>query len=100
MVAKEIRKTKSQVGAPKIGDTKKNQFEVAWVEEGNPLIKLSTIEDKVWPAVCVGCFLYGLLSAGDWADGKYFQPIIDGTGLFDGVAVVLFFIGIYRLYFK
>jgi len=70
------------------------------VEEGNPLIKLSTIEDKVWTAICAGCFLYGLLSAGDWADGKYFQPIIDGTGLFDGVAVVLFFIGIYRLYFK
>lgn len=70
------------------------------MEEGNPLIKLSTIEDKVWTAICAGCFLYGLLSAGDWADGKYFQPIIDGTDLFDGVAVVLFFIGIYRLYFK
>ena len=31
------------------------------------MIKLSTIEDKVWTVICVGCFLYGLLSAGDWA---------------------------------
>jgi hypothetical protein len=65
-----------------------------------PLIKFSTFEDKVWTVICVGCFLYGLLTTGDWADGKYFKPIIDGTALFDGVAVVLFFIGIYRLYFK
>ena len=65
-----------------------------------PLIKISTFEDKVWTVICVGCFLYGLLTTGDWADGKYFKPFIDGTALFDGVAVVLFFIGIYRLYFK
>ena len=64
------------------------------------MIKLSTFENKVWTVICVGCFLYGLFSAGDWVDGKYFDPIIEGTGLFDGVAVVLFFIGIYRLYFK
>ena len=64
------------------------------------MIKLSAFEGKVWTVICVGCFLYALLSTGDWADGKYFNPIIDGTGVFDGITVFLFFIGIYRLYFK
>ena len=63
-------------------------------------MKLSTFEDKVWTVICAGCLLYGLLSTEDYADGKYFEPIIDGTGLFNGITIVLFFVGIYRLYFK
>ena len=70
------------------------------ISKESGLIKLSTFEDKVWTVICSGCLFYALLTTGDWTDGKYFDPIIDGIGLFDGIAVFLFFIGIYRLYFK
>ena len=70
------------------------------ISKESGLIKLFTFEDKVWTVVCSGCLFYALLTTGDWTDGKYFDPIIDGTGLFDGIALFLFFIGIYRLYFK
>ena len=70
------------------------------ISKESGLIKLSIFEDKVWTAICSGCLFYALLTTGDWTDGKYFDPIIDGTGLFDGIAVFLFFIGNYRLYFK
>ena len=70
------------------------------ISKESGLIKLSTFEDKVWTAICSGCLFYALLTTGDWTDGKYFDPIIDGTDLFDGIAVFLLFIGIYRLNFK
>ena len=60
------------------------------ISKESGLIKLSTFEDKFWTVISAGCLYYALLTTGDWADGKYFDPIIDGTSLFDVLAVVLF----------